>query len=45
MKNKSIDHISKVMSKLLGIFTEKFTIFFSNARKTENVPESKFDIF
>ena len=26
------------MSKRQGVFTENFTIFFSNAGKTENVP-------
>ena len=35
MKNKRIDHISKIMSKRHGIFTENFTIFFSNAEKKE----------
>ena len=45
MKNKSIDPISKIMSKPHGIFTENFTIFFENAGKTEKVPEFKFDIF
>ena len=34
MKNKRIDHISKIMSKRHGNFTENFTIFFSNAGKT-----------
>ena len=28
MKNKEIDHISKIMSKSHGIFTENFTVFF-----------------
>ena len=28
MKNKPIDHISKIMSKRDGIFPENFTIFF-----------------
>ena len=43
MKNKNkIDHISKIMSKSHGIFTENFTISFSNTGKTGNV--SKFEI-
>ena len=33
------------MSKRRGIFTENFTIFFSNAAKIANVSEFKFDIF
>ena len=41
MKNKRIDHMSKIMSKRLGVFPENF--FFSNAGKTEHVPEFKFD--
>ena len=28
MKNKEIDHISKIMSKSHGIFTENFAFFF-----------------
>ena len=43
MKNKRIDHKSKVMSKRHGIFTENFTIAFSNAGKTTNVPKFEFD--
>ena len=45
MKNKRIDHMSKNMSKLHAIFTRNFTIFFSNAEKTGNVREVKFDKF
>ena len=45
MKSKSIDLISNIMSKGHGIFTENFTIFFSNAGKTGNVPEFKFNKF
>ena len=45
MKNKSIDLINSIMSICQGIFTENFTIFFSNLGKTGNVPEFKFDIF
>ena len=45
MKNKSIDLINNVMSKPHGIFTENFTIFFSNVGRTANVSEFKFDIF
>ena len=41
MKNKRIDHISKIMSKRQDIFTENFTIFYSNA----NVPEFEFNKF
>ena len=42
MKN-SIDLIS--MSKRHGIFTENFTILFSNTGKTGNEAEFKFDLF
>ena len=45
MKNQRIDHISKIMSKRRGVFTEKFTIFISNAGKTGIVPEFEFDKF
>ena len=45
MKNKSIDLISNIVSKRQGIFTEKFTIFFSNVGKIANVPEFKFNVF
>ena len=31
------------MSKHHGIFTENFTIFFSNAGKTGNLPEFEFE--
>ena len=44
MKNKSIDLITKIKSKRQSIFTENFTIFSSNAGKTKNVPEFKFDM-
>ena len=33
------------MSKRHGVFTENFTIFFSNAKKTENVQEFEFERF
>ena len=33
MKNKRIDHVSKIMSKHHDIFTENFTMIFSNAGK------------
>ena len=36
MKNKRIDHISNIMSKHHGIFTEK-KFFFSNAAKTGRI--------
>ena len=45
MRKKIIDLISNIISKCHGIFTENFTIFFSNAGKTGNVPEFKFDNF
>ena len=45
MKSKRIDHISKIMSKRQNIFTENFTIFFSNAGKTVNLPELEFNKF
>ena len=45
MNNKLIDHISKIISKRHGIFTENFTISFSNAGKTGNVREFEFDKF
>ena len=38
----SIDLISNIMSKRNNIFTK---IHISNAGKTKNVPEFKFDIF
>ena len=44
-KNKRIDHISKIMSKHHGTFTENFTISFSNAGKTGNGPEFEFEKF
>ena len=31
MKNKQIDHISNIMSKRHGVFSENFAIFFPNA--------------
>ena len=43
MKNKRIDHISKIVSKRHDIFTENFTILSSNAGKTLNVSEFEFD--
>ena len=45
MENKSVDVISNIMSKRHSIFTKNFTIFFSNAGKTGNVSEFKFDLF
>ena len=45
MKNKRIDHISKIMSNRSNIFTDNFTIFISNAEKTVKVPEFEFDKF
>ena len=45
MKNKPIDHISKIMSKGNRAFTKNFTIFFPNVGKTANVPQLKFDKF
>ena len=45
MKNKQIDHISNLTSKRQGIFTENFTLLFSNAGKTGNVPEFEFGKF
>ena len=48
MKNKEIDHISKIMSKSHGIFTENFTVFwgfFSNGGETRSVLETEFDKF
>ena len=45
MKKKQIDHISEIMSKCNSIFTKNFFIFFSNVRKTRNVPEFEFDKF
>ena len=43
MRNKRIDHISKIMSKRHGISIENFTISFSNVGKTENVPKFEFN--
>ena len=45
MKNKRIDYISNIMSKSHCFFTENFTIFFSNAGKTGNLPEFEFKKF
>ena len=45
MKNKQIDHISNIMPKRRGIFTENFTIFFSCTWQTGNAPEFEFDKF
>ena len=45
MKNKQIDLTTNVMSKRYGIFTENFTISFSNAGKTRTVLEFKLDTF
>ena len=45
MQYKQIHHISKIMLKCHDIFTENFTIYFSNAGKTVNVPEFEFDKF
>ena len=45
MKNKIIDLINNIMSKRHGSFTKNFTIFISNAEKSGNVPEIKFDKF
>ena len=42
MKNKQIDHISKIMSKRHDIFTKNFIIFFSNAGKAVKAPEPAF---
>ena len=33
------------MSKRYGVFIEKFSTFFSNAGKNENVPEFEFERF
>ena len=43
MKNKRTDHISSIMSKHHGIFTENFMSLFSIAEKTGNVPEFKIE--
>ena len=45
MKNKITDLMSNIMSKGQSIFTENFTIFFSNGGNTGNVLKFKFDIF
>ena len=45
MKNKRTGHISKIMSKRLGIFTQKRYYLFSNAGKIGNVPKFEFDNF
>ena len=44
MQNKQTDLISNIIPKRHGIFTENFTISFSNTGKAGNVPEFKFDI-
>ena len=43
MKNKRNDNMSNIMPKRHSIFTENFTIFFSNAGKIRNVPQIEFD--
>ena len=45
MKNKQIDHLSKIIWKLHVIFAKNFTIFFWIAGKTRNVLEFEFDKF
>ena len=45
MKNNRNDHVSKIMSKSHGIFTENFIISFSNVGKIGNTPEFEFDKF
>ena len=45
MKNKQIDQINNVMSKRHGIFSKKIYYPFSNAGKSGNVPQFKFDKF
>ena len=45
IQNKQIDLITNIMSKFQGVFTENFTIFFSNAEKIENMPEFEFEKF
>ena len=42
-QQQRVDHISKIISKWYDIFTENFTIFFSNAGKTVNLPKFEFD--
>ena len=43
MKNKIIDLISNFISKGQAVFTENLSIFISNAGKTGNVLEFKFE--
>ena len=45
MKNKRIDHINKIVTKIHNIFAENYTIFFSNVGKTENVLKFEFNKF
>ena len=45
MKNKRIDYISKTMSKRHDIFTQNFTVFFTNAGKTVIMTQFEFDKF
>ena len=45
LKNKRIDHISNIKLKRCDSFTESFTISFSNAGKTETLPELEFERF
>ena len=43
MKNKQSDHLSIIISKRHGVFTDNlFTIFFSNAGRTGIVPKFEF---
>ena len=45
MKSKQVDHISNTMSKHQGVFIETLPSIFSNAGKTENLPEFEFERF
>ena len=45
IKNKRIDHVSKIMSKRPDIFTDNYTISPSNAEKTGEVSEFEYNKF
>lgn len=45
MRNKRIDHVSKIMSNRPDIFTDNYTIFPSNTENTGKVPEFEYNKF
>ena len=43
MKNKQIDHIAKLCQNVTVLLPKTLLLLFSNAGKTEDVPEFEFD--